>query len=74
MNILKIELGTKTIGVDNALTDCLEKKEFYPTLVVTNEDHTQNCRYVISYDNLVDLFKSLESQVKYAKDNGFNVK
>lgn len=74
MNKLKIELGTRTIGVDNALTECLQKKEFYPTIIISNENCTQNCRYVVTSEDVENLIKSFRDQVKYANDNGFSVK
>lgn len=74
MNKIKVELGTRTIGVDNALTECLQKKEFYPTIIISDNEHTNHCRYVVTAEDMESLFESFKSQVKYANDNGFSVK
>jgi hypothetical protein len=73
MNTVKIELGTRGLG-DGFIAECLDKKEWYPTLVISNYNNTQYCRFLVSYDNLKNMIQSLENQVNSANEAGYKVK
>jgi len=72
MNRVKIELAGSKIGCDGSLASLIARKEASIQLIVYDDDHTFQHRYVVCKQDILDLFISYQEQ-EAALPNGFKI-